>query len=107
MSNVSLPKEYYNSGDTFNNPLPGGYKVYKLHIYPDPKYGNNWVATICGEDEELNDIHHIVINKEIMTRRLYSGDSNMPYITRDEVVKLLTEILSPFSSGQGILSFTS
>ncbi len=107
MSNISLPKEYYNSGDKFENPLSDGHKVYRLHIYPDPKYGNNWVATICGENEELNDVHHIVINKDIMTRRLYSGENSLPYITRDEVIKLLTEILIPYSSEHEIISFSS
>jgi len=106
MNTVSLPKEHYISGDIFKNPFPAGHRAYILHIYPDPQYGNNWVGAICAEDEELNDAHHIVINKDIMTRRLCSGEDNVPYITRDEVIKLLSEIFAPYVLEHGTFSFT-
>jgi hypothetical protein len=106
MSSIRLPKDEYVTGDTFDNPFPSGQKIYQLHIYPDLKYDNNWVAAIYGEGEEITDSNRIIINQTVMKKRLVSGESNQPFITREEAIQLLIEIIGRFSPEHATLSFT-
>ncbi len=103
---IKLSKDQYSSGDIFENPFPEGHKIYKLYIYPDPKYNNDWVAALCGENEEISDKDRIIINKDIMKRRVSHGSNYCPFVTRDEAMKLLSDTLSQYNTGEGMLTFT-
>ena len=105
---MKLAKDKYNSGEKFENPYPEGERFYVLHIYPDPRYNNNWVAALSGEGQDITDLDRIIINKEIMKRRIaFTSENQTPYITRDEIIKLLTNVLSKFNTGRGFITFTS
>jgi len=106
MASIRLPKEEYVTGDAFDNPFPTGQKIFKLHIYPDLKYDNNWVATVVGEGDELTDLNRVVINKEIMKKRLVTGESKQPFITKEEIMKILIDVIGRYSPEQATLSFT-
>ena len=106
MASIRLPKDEYVSGDKFDNPFPSGRRIYQLHVYPDLKYDNNWVATVCGEGEEITDLNKVVINKDVMKKRLTSGECGQPFITRDEVMNILISVIGRYSPEHATLSFT-
>ncbi|MBU1078267.1 MAG: hypothetical protein KKH98_13300 [Spirochaetes bacterium] len=99
-----LSQEQYCSGDKFENPYSKGHKVYLLHVYPDPKFDNNWVAALCGEDEEINDKDRIIVDRDEMKTRLGSSVNGRPFISRSEVKRLLTRVLS--RNTNEIITFT-
>ncbi len=96
MNYFKLEKEEYFTGEKFDNPFSNGPRIFQLHIYPDFKYDNNWVAAICDENEEINDQNKIMINKQIMQRRISSGKTNRPFIKSDEVLKILNDVIGKY-----------
>ena len=106
MINISLTEFEYFSESKFNNPFSNGAREYRLHIYPDPKYNNDWVAVAIGVNKELNDDIKIIVKKEVMQLRMTNINTYRPFLTRGEVMRLLQMALQEFNERNEIITFT-